>query len=147
GLRVEEAGTGKQALELVSIHDPDLILLEGGSHGEGLEICARLRENLHYTGAIGIRLPGSTTSAEAAEWLDRGADALVPEPVNEAVLIATARSLLRVRTAEREVAAASERLDTLRQELKRAHDEFQQFALHASHDFQEPLRSIGAFIE
>src|ERR1700756_2332394 len=82
GLRVEEAGTGKQALELVSIHDPDLILLEAGSHGEGLEICARLRENLHYTGAIAIRLPASTTSAEAAEWLDRGADALVPEPVN-----------------------------------------------------------------
>ena len=147
GLRVEEAGSGKQALELVSIHDPDLILLEAGSNGDGLDICTRLRENHHYTGSIAIRLPASATSAEAAEWLDRGADALVPEPVNEAVLIATARSLLRVCTAEREVAAASERLNTLCQELKRAHDEFQQFALHASHDFQEPLRSIGAFIQ
>ena len=147
GLRVEEAGSGKQALELVSIHDPDLILLEAGSTGEGLEICTRLRENHHYTGAIAIRLPASATSAEAAEWLDRGADAFVLEPVNDAVLIATARSLLRVRSAEREAAAANERIETLRQELKRSHEEFQQFALHASHDFQEPLRSIAAFSE
>jgi len=62
-------------------------------------------------------------------------------------LIATVRSLLRIRSAEREAAAANQRLDILRQELKRSHNEFQQFALHASHDFQEPLRSISAFIE
>jgi signal transduction histidine kinase len=147
GLRVEEAGSGKRALDLVSVHDPGLILLEAGCNGEGLEICARLRENHHYTGAIAIRLPASATYAETAEWLERGADAFVPEPVDEAVLIATARSLLRLRSAEREAAAANERLDNLRQELQRSHDEFQQFALHASHDFQEPLRSIAAFIE
>jgi len=35
----------------------------------------------------------------------------------------------------------------LRQELQRSQQEFQQFALHASHDFQEPLRSISAFVE
>jgi signal transduction histidine kinase len=147
GLYVEEAESGRQALDLVSIHDPDLILLEAGRNGEGLEICTRLRVNHHYNGAIAMRIPASATSAEAAEWLDRGADAFVLESADDAVLIATARSLLRVRTAERQVAAANERLETLRQELQRSHQEFQQFALHASHDFQEPLRAITAFIE
>src|SRR6267378_981930 len=120
GLRVEEADSGKQVLDLVSIHNPDLILLEAGHNGEGLEICTRLRLNYHYTGAIAVRIPASATSAETAEWLDRGADAFIPEPADDAVLIATARSLLRVRGAEREVAAAHDRLDTLRQELQRS---------------------------
>jgi signal transduction histidine kinase len=147
GLRVEEAESGKQVLDLVAIHNPDLILLEAGRNGEGPETCTRLRLNHHYTGAIAVRIPASATSAETAEWLDRGADAFIPEPADDAVLIATARSLLRVRSAEREVAAAREQMDTLRQELQRSREEFQQFALHASHDFQEPLRSITAFIE
>jgi signal transduction histidine kinase len=147
GLRVEEAESGKRALDLVSIHDPDLILLEAGSNGEGLEICTRLRVNQQYTGAIAVRIPASATAAETAEWLDRGADAFLPESTDDAALIKIARSLLRVRSAERQLAAANERIETLSQELQRSHQEFQQFALHASHDFQEPLRSIAAFIE
>jgi signal transduction histidine kinase len=147
GLHVEEAESGKRALDLVSTHDPDLILLEAGSNGEGLEICTGLRVNQRYTGAIAVRIPASATSAETAEWLDRGADAFIPESTDDAVLISTARSLLRVRGVERQLAAASERIETLYQELQRSRQEFQQFALHASHDFQEPLRSIAAFIE
>jgi signal transduction histidine kinase len=147
GLHVEEAEPGKRALDLISIHDPDLILLEADRNGEGLELCTRLRVDQQYTGAIAVRIPASATSAETAEWLDRGADALVPESTDDTALISIARSLLRVRSAERQVAAASKRIEILRQELERSHQEFQQFALHASHDFQEPLRSIAAFIE
>ncbi len=147
GLRVEEAESLNQVLDLVSTHDPDLILLGAGQNGEGPELCARLRLNHHYTGAIAVRIPASATSAETAVWLDRGADVFVPESAGDAVLMATARALLRVRSAERQAAAAQERLETLRQELQRSHQEFQQFALHASHDFQEPLRSISVFVE
>jgi signal transduction histidine kinase len=147
GLRVEQAESLNQVLDLVSTHDPDLILLGAGQNGEGPEICTRLRLNHHYTGAIAVRIPASATSSETAVWLDRGADAFVPESADDAVLIATARALLRIRSAERQAAAAQERLETLRQELQRSHQEFQQFALHASHDFQEPLRSISAFVE
>jgi len=147
GLHVEEAEPGKRALDLISIHDPDLILLEADRNGEGLELCTRLRVDQQYTGAIAVRILASATSAETAEWLDRGADALVPESTDDTALISIARSLLRVRSAERQVAAASQRIEILRQELERSHQEFQQFALHASHDFQEPLRSIAAFIE
>jgi signal transduction histidine kinase len=147
GLHVEESEPGKRALDLISIHDPDLILLEADRNGEGLELCTRLRVDQQYTGAIAVRILASATSAETAEWLDRGADALVPESTDDTALISIARSLLRVRSAERQVAAASQRIEILRQELERSHQEFQQFALHASHDFQEPLRSIAAFIE
>jgi two-component system sensor histidine kinase/response regulator len=147
GVRVHEAGSGKQALELISIHDPDVILLEAGHNGEGVEICTRLRTTHRYTGAIAIRVPDPVPAAEAAEWLDRGADAFIPDSADDALLFVVARSLLRLRSAEREVVIANEHMETLRQELQRSHQEFQQFALHASHDFQEPLRSIAAFIE
>lgn len=147
GLRVEEAESMSQVLDLVSTHDPDLILLGAGRNGEGPDLCTRLRLNHHYTGAIAVRIPASATSAETAVWLDRGVDAFVPESAADAFLVAIARSLLRVRIAERQAAAAQERLETLRQELQRSQQEFQQFALHASHDFQEPLRSISAFVE
>src|SRR5260221_11323329 len=79
GLRVEEADSGKQVLDMVSIHNPDLILLEAGHNGEGLEICTRLRLTHHYTAAIAVRITASALSAETAEWQDGAVDSSIQE--------------------------------------------------------------------
>jgi light-regulated signal transduction histidine kinase (bacteriophytochrome) len=54
-------------------------------------------------------------------------------------------SQLPERSLELELAAAKQRVDALQRELKAAQQDFQQFALHASHDFQESLRAVNAF--
>lgn len=51
----------------------------------------------------------------------------------------------RIETLERELAAAQARADQLQGKLRAAQEEFQQFALRASHDFQESLRAVNTF--
>jgi signal transduction histidine kinase len=147
GLCVHEACSEEQAHQFFAVNPPDLILLDAGENGAGLEVCRKLRTSHHYTGPIAVQITTSTPSAEKSRWLEDGADAFVADPPDEAVLTSTVRCLLRVRTAEQGLAEANESLASVRQELQRSHDEFQQFALRASHDFQEPLRSIAAFTE
>src|SRR5438552_9086171 len=54
-------------------------------------------------------------------------------------------SRMRTRNADRELAAAAEKIDRLQDALLRAQQEFHQFALRASHDFQESSRAITIF--
>jgi len=51
----------------------------------------------------------------------------------------------RIKTLEQELAAAHDRASLLQGKLKVAQEEFQQFALRASHDFQESLRAVNTF--
>jgi len=51
----------------------------------------------------------------------------------------------RIESLERQLAAAHDRASQLQGKLKTAQDEFQQFTLRASHDFQESLRAVNTF--
>ena len=51
----------------------------------------------------------------------------------------------RIETLERELAAARDRASWLEGKLHAAEEEFQQFALRASHDFQESFRAVNTF--
>jgi light-regulated signal transduction histidine kinase (bacteriophytochrome) len=51
----------------------------------------------------------------------------------------------RIEALKQELAAALDRASLLQAKLKAAQEEFQQFALRASHDFQESLRAVNTF--
>ena len=51
----------------------------------------------------------------------------------------------RIETLKQELTAAHDRANQLQGKLKTAQEELQQFALRASHDFQESLRAMNTF--
>jgi signal transduction histidine kinase len=149
GFDVYDCGLGEEALAMVCTHDPDLILLDVHLPDvSGLEVCRRLKAIPERASVFVLQITASAVSPmQATAALNNGADAYITEPVDPDVLVATVNAMLRLRRTERELAAANKKLDSLNRELQRSNDDLKQFAFIASHDLQEPLRTIGTFIE
>ena len=110
GFDVCEAGTGAEALKLVSQQRPALVLLDIHLPDmDGFEVCRRLRR-AHDGAALPIVHVSATftSGAHQALGLEGGADGYLIEPIDPAVLRATIDALLRLRQAERALRTAAQ---------------------------------------
>lgn len=102
GYQVLEAGTGTDGLALLSAHEIDALILDINLPDmSGFDIARLLRANertallpiVHVSAA-------SIESGDIITGLDSGADAYLIHPIDPDVLLATLRTLLRVRQTE-----------------------------------------------
>ena len=107
GFRVQEAGTGEEALAAAAA--ADLVVLDVKLPGmSGFEVCRRIKSDPALAGVPVLNLTSAYGSGEHwATALDAGADAYLTHPVEPIVLVATVKSLLRTREAEAEVRRAA----------------------------------------
>lgn len=110
GFRVIEAATGTEGLESVSEQQPDLVILDVKLPDlGGFEVCRQIKSNPETTFIPVLHLSASfIQSQHKVEGLESGADAYLAQPVEPIELVATVRSLLRIRRAE-ELALSSAR--------------------------------------
>jgi len=94
GYEVLVANNGEDALEMVHVHKPDLILLDLGLPGEvdGMEVCRQVRE---WTQTPIIILSARTEEGHKVEALDLGADDYLTKPFSNGELQARVRVCLR----------------------------------------------------
>ncbi len=99
---VVEAATGATGLKALAEYQPALVILDVQLPDmSGFEVCRQIKANpetafipvLHLSAAF-------VQSHDKAEGLDSGADAYLAQPVEPIELLATVRSLLRIRRAE-----------------------------------------------
>lgn len=101
GFQVIEAGSGQEALDMMSFR-PDLVILDVKLPDiSGLEVCRRLKsaEGTARTPVLQVSATQVTTQARV-EGLEGGADAYLTQPIEADELVATIHALLRVRKAE-----------------------------------------------
>jgi two-component system KDP operon response regulator KdpE len=94
GYDVLVADNGEQALELVHLHEPDLILLDLWLPGEmdGMSVCAQVRR---WSQVPIIVVSAKTDEKQKVQALDKGADDYLTKPFNNDELLARVRACLR----------------------------------------------------
>ena len=101
GLEVEQCTTGKEALERVK-DCPDLIILDVKLPDlSGYEVCRRIKTDPATRSVPVLQISASFVSNESkVQALEGGADGYLTHPIDATVLVATVKSLLRLKQAE-----------------------------------------------
>src|SRR5574340_112491 len=94
GYDVLVADNGEQALEMVQLHEPDLILLDLWLPGDldGMGVCAQVRR---WSQVPIIVVSAKTDEKQKVQALDKGADDYLTKPFNNEELLARVRACLR----------------------------------------------------
>jgi PAS domain S-box-containing protein len=101
GMEVEQCTTGKEALERVKSF-PDLVILDVKLPDiSGYEVCRRIKTDPATRSVPVLQISASFVSNESkAQALDGGADGYLTHPIDATVLVATVKSLLRLKQVE-----------------------------------------------
>jgi PAS domain S-box-containing protein len=111
GYEVLAASTGKEGLEKVRAHRPDLVLLDVVLPDiSGIEACRQIKEDQDLKDIFVILTSGIQTSSDhQANGLNMGADGFIVKPISNKELLARVQSMVRIKKAEEALQASEAR--------------------------------------
>ncbi len=134
GYRIEQADGPVRGLERALELIPDLVLMDVCMPGTtGFELCKQFKADARLKRIPVILVTALNRREDLVKGLDSGADEFVNKPVAGAELRARARSMLRIKSQQDELAAEIER----REELTRL----------LVHDLRTPVATMRMYLE
>jgi sigma-B regulation protein RsbU (phosphoserine phosphatase) len=123
GLKVLEATSGPEALDICAKEEPDLVLSDWMMPGmDGLEFCRQFRAMKRDKYGYFILLTSKSEKGEVAQGLDAGADDFLTKPVNSHELRARINAGARVLSMERELNEKNRQVSEALNELQQIHE-------------------------
>jgi DNA-binding response OmpR family regulator len=106
GYQVIAAASGKAAIELVALEQPDLVLLDilMPLGPDGYEVCRRIRE---YSSVPVIMLTAKAQEADILRGFDVGADDYLTKPFSAKELVARVKAVLRRSCRPEEISSST----------------------------------------
>lgn len=93
-VRVVEASTGEEALDLLETIHPDIVLLDVNMPGiDGFEVCRRLRADPRYAETKVVMLTAAAQAADRARGRAVGADEYLTKPFSPIHLLSVVQAL------------------------------------------------------
>jgi len=155
GYDVIEAADGLMSLRLVAERAPRVAILDVKMPGlDGWEVCRRIKADPGTASTMVLQTSATYVSdADTVRALEGGADASIIEPIEPSVLVATVRSLLRVRAAEDSLRGALQREQIARAAAEAARKSFEaanrskdDFLAILSHELRSPLGTVLSWV-
>jgi two-component system, sensor histidine kinase and response regulator len=148
GHTVTCVSSGGEALEL--LHHPafDLVLLDVMMPGmSGFDVLQRLKTS-ETLGSIPVIMMSALDELEiAAHCIQMGAEDYLLKPFDPVLLRARLHSALERKRLQEAAKERTEELEKATRSLARANEDLNRFAFAASHDLQEPLRTITTTLQ
>ncbi|MBV1959542.1 MAG: EAL domain-containing protein [Pseudomonadales bacterium] len=111
GYEVIEADSGKEALPLIELHQPDLALLDVNMpEMSGLEVCAWLRTEKNDGETVVLMMTGMADNESIENAFDVGATDFIEKPFNNYLLRHRVHYLLRQKNINSKLRISDERL-------------------------------------
>ena len=112
------AGSGEEALELLSAQVPDLVLLDILMPGiDGYETCRRIRSD-PVTSFLPVVMITASGNEQKLRAIESGADDFITKPFDQAELLARVRSLVRVKRYHDTITAQAAEIAAWNKELE-----------------------------
>ena len=94
GYRTLEATSGEEAIEIVRLHEPALVLMDVQLPGaDGVETLARLREDERTAATPVLAVTAQAMRGDRERFLEAGFDGYLSKPVDVLELIAAVKEL------------------------------------------------------
>ncbi len=125
--RVRTARNGREGLELLREHAPDVVLTDVMMpEMSGVELCAAVKGDPATAGIPVVLVTSKAEREMKIEGLERGADDYVTKPFHPRELLARVRALVRLRRLQAELAVRNALLESTNVELRSALDELRE---------------------
>ena len=146
GIEFSYATSGREALEAVDFHAPDLILLDVNMPGmTGYEVCETLKSKDDTKDIPVIFLTAQSDQEDIIKGLDLGGIDYITKPFNSRELITRVKSHLELSVSKKIMKLQNEQLSTLNQDLQEALATRNKFFSIIAHDLKDPFNTLIGF--
>jgi signal transduction histidine kinase len=150
GYDISLAATGQQAINHISEHRPDLILLDITLPDiNGIDVCRKIKEYKETEDIPVIFISACTDSSDVVKGFNVGCVDYIRKPFVETEVIARVQNHLTLQflheNLERRVVERTEQLEKAKVLAETANQAKTQFLSRMTHEFKTPLHSILGF--
>ena len=119
GYQVHTAAGGREGLQAMAEHAPDLVLLDVMMpEMNGYEVCKAIRANPATQMTPVVMVTALDPAQERVKGIEAGADDFLSKPINQAELLARVRSLLRIKAYQDTIAEQARELKSWNETLE-----------------------------
>ncbi len=144
---VRTAISGNEALQQIRDDPPDLVLADIMMEGlSGIELCKAIKDDDAIRGIPVILVTALADQDDRISGLELGADDYLAKPFRARELVARVRSLLKLRSVQRDLIVRNRALEDAIEALNASKRRSELYSRAVSHDLRGPIAAAGAAI-